>query len=130
MLDPTGCPSERGLLMNNESSAVLPEPLARLPALRTANDERHASDWPSASDCGSYENCLRRCTACSIGFSNGKTSPTLIHSDPTGNVPAKFDRGTPDARGGNQHPQPKEQGQKVGFRVLLKTPSPGRCSRF
>lgn len=38
---------------------------------------------------GAYEHCLRRCLQCRVGFSNAKTTPTLIHSDPLGNVPVE-----------------------------------------
>jgi hypothetical protein len=37
----------------------------------------------------SFGACLRRCPACKVGFSNTPTAPTLIHEDPTGNVPAQ-----------------------------------------
>lgn len=36
---------------------------------------------------GTYEDCLRRCATCRVGFSNAKTRPTLIHFDPLSNVP-------------------------------------------
>ncbi len=34
-----------------------------------------------------YGDCLRQCLTCKVGFSNARTSPTLIHDDPAGNVP-------------------------------------------
>jgi hypothetical protein len=38
---------------------------------------------------GTYEDCLRRCATCRVGFSNARTTPTLIHSDPLGNLPVE-----------------------------------------
>ena len=40
-----------------------------------------------------YEECLRRCLACRVAFSNAKTTPTLIHFDPLGNVPFEVRQG-------------------------------------
>jgi hypothetical protein len=46
-----------------------------------------------------YEDCLRKCDPCGIGFSNARTSPTLIYRSPEYNVPDQVRSGVLDVLG-------------------------------
>ena len=35
----------------------------------------------------SFDDCLRRCDNCMVGFSNGKDNPTMIYKNYVDNVP-------------------------------------------
>lgn len=50
--------------------------------------------WKRAS---SFEDCVRRCDDCGIGFSNARHSPTMIYRDSAMNVPVEFREGLADA---------------------------------
>lgn len=41
---------------------------------------------PRAAAC--FADCLRRCDSCRVGYSNGRSRPTLIHEDPLDNLPS------------------------------------------
>lgn len=34
-----------------------------------------------------YEDCLRRCDACGVGYSNARENPTTIYKNPFHNIP-------------------------------------------
>jgi hypothetical protein len=40
-----------------------------------------------------YEDCLRRCDGCGVGYSNAKSKPTLIYQNPLLNLPAESRKG-------------------------------------
>lgn len=56
----------------------LPCPLCR--------SELHAHDG-DAKKTTSIDDCLRRCQACNVGFSNGRSKPTLVYGNPLQNIP-------------------------------------------
>lgn len=41
----------------------------------------------------SYEDCIRKCTVCGIGYSNGKDNPTIIYKDYLQSIPSVFNSG-------------------------------------
>jgi hypothetical protein len=51
----------------------------------------------SARRANRFEDCVRRCEDCGIGFSNAQHDPTVIHRDPTMNVPIEFRAGLMEA---------------------------------
>ena len=65
-LDPLGCP-------------VCGDPMG--------NDAFVPNARGGAPKVSKYDDCLRRCAACGVGYSNARTDPKLIRRDPTTNVP-------------------------------------------
>jgi len=57
---------------------------------------RQALPGDSHKTAGRFEDCARRCEECGIGFSNAQRNPTVIHRDPTMNVPSEFRPGLAD----------------------------------
>jgi hypothetical protein len=70
-------------------SSELPLPLPCLDCLicGTSMSLRPPLEGRPAKLAGTYDECVRRCTACRVGFSNARTTPPLIYSDPVCNVP-------------------------------------------
>jgi hypothetical protein len=40
-----------------------------------------------------FEDCLRRCDTCGVGYSNARNNPTIIYQDPLDNIPAQAREG-------------------------------------
>lgn len=40
-----------------------------------------------------YEDCLRRCDACGVGYSNGRANPTIVYRNPFDSVPREVRNG-------------------------------------
>jgi hypothetical protein len=40
-----------------------------------------------------YEDCLRRCDSCGVGYSNARSNPTIIYKDPLDNIPSQAREG-------------------------------------
>jgi len=51
---------------------------------KTSGQDITADSYPNAN---SYNECLRQCDACMVGYSNSKSNPTLIFKDPLLNIP-------------------------------------------
>lgn len=77
--------------MSAAASTVLPALECPLCGQPMTNDTPPNGIRPQAAE--SYEDCLRRCAPCMVGFSNARANPTLIHDDPLGNVPMEVRQG-------------------------------------
>lgn len=75
----------------------MPLPLLDCPGCRKPMS--HPGSVGSVSTATKFEDCLRQCEPCGIGASNGTGSPTHIHFDPLGNVPAEARRGAREVIG-------------------------------
>ncbi len=70
-------------------------PLNPLVCPRCAAELHPRTGYPTQATC--FEDCLRRCDACGIGFSNGRHSQTRIHRNSLDNIPPEVMPGAEDA---------------------------------
>lgn len=74
-------------------SVALPLPALACPICGWAMTNEAPPSGDRVRAAGTYRECLRRCSACKVGYSNAQTKPTLIHADPVGNVPLEVRTG-------------------------------------
>jgi len=70
-----------------------PMPACGRPMSNRAYTPNARGGAPTAS---SYDRCLRQCSSCGIGVSNGRSKTTIIHRDPLQNVPVEVRAGASD----------------------------------
>src|SRR4051794_14434615 len=71
------------------SNIPAPLPAVDCPICGTAMTGGALPDAGSAPVAATYEDCLRQCVTCRVGYSNARTAPTAIHADTLGNVPVE-----------------------------------------
>jgi hypothetical protein len=69
-------------------------PLKPLTCPRCGSELRPHTGYPKQATC--FEDCLRRCDPCAIGFSNGRHNQTRIYRNPLDNIPSEVLAGVED----------------------------------